>query len=443
MDTPQQTNPEENKKRPAAVKILYGATMTVLVCLLLVSAYLFLTEKQPEQSGQLQSSQTALQESTAASEPTAPSSTATEPSKPADPTEPTEATNPAEPTQPTGPAEPDKVDIRLNTHDMPVYLTGKGMRDYLAAENVASVKEFLRPYRPSEGRMDLGVPVELSYKVYSLPKGVTVKKAVFRLYGIAGSADYLELQPETGSCSVSVYNLLTGRYYPYQALITLSDGTEMALSGSFRTAAGPRLINLEGAVNVRDVGGWVTEDGKTVKQGLLYRGSEIDGAEKPEFKLTEKGLKQLQALGIRRDMDLRATGLDVLGPEVKHTSYGVLQYELAFTPAGQDAIRRVFADLADPDNYPCYMHCTYGADRTGTISYLLLGLLGVSDADLIREYELTALYYGYAATELLDVFVQQIAECPGENTTQRVEYFLLNAGVTAQQIERIRQIFLG
>jgi protein tyrosine/serine phosphatase len=160
-----------------------------------------------------------------------------------------------------------------------------------------------------------------------------------------------------------------------------------------------------------------------------------------DFKLTAEGLAQMNALGIKTDLDLRHAGEDVL--EGRHFYYSAIQYEHAFTDAGKEAVRKLFADLADPANYPAYLHCTYGADRTGTMCYLLLGLLGVEEAQLRRDYELTAMYYGYVSPEEMGKFIQKINALPGENTQARVEYFLLDAGVTREQMESVRQIFLG
>lgn len=444
MSTPEQTNPQQPNKRPAAVKIVYGIVMAALVGLLLVSAFLYWQDMNPEQP------ELPSQETTApAYEPTVPSTdAATEPSEPETPTTPMESVPPTEPEEPTLPEapvdleDPDKVDIRLNTGKSPVYLIGKAAQNYLKAEKVPNVTDFLMPYWETESRMDRGAPVKLSYKTYSLPKGVTVAKAVFRVFIGDGSGRFIELQAPKGSTSVAVYNLRTGNSYEYQAAITLTNGTELELRGSFRTAAGPRLMKIDGLVNVRDLGGWVAAGGKTVKQGLLYRGSEMDGAVEQDFKLTGEGLKQLQALGIKTDLDLRHEGADVI-PGAEHIYYDAIQYEHAFTPAGREAVRKLFADLADPANYPAYLHCTYGADRTGTMCYLLLGLLGVSAADLMRDYELTALYYGYVSPEQMGAFVAKIAELPGNTTQEKIEYFLLSTGVTEQQIGSIRQIFLG
>lgn len=405
METVEENKENTPKKLPLG-KILYAAAVTVLAAVLLISAGMYL---RGQQSGE-----------------------------PA----PTEATVPTTAPAPTDPpVEVGETDIRLNIHTQPVSLLAQAARDYLAAESVPDVTDFLSHYWEKESRSDLGRSVELSYTVYALPEGMEVTEALFRVFAPDGSGQYSDYIPEAQSRKALVYNLRTGTEYCYSAIITLSDGTKITLPGSFKTVAGPRLMNIDGLVNVRDLGGWITADGKTVKQGLLYRGSEMDGLFEDEFKLTDKGLEQMKALGIKTDFDLRHEGKDVL--EGEHFYYNAIQYEHAFTAEGKEAVRKLFTDLAEPANYPAYLHCTYGADRTGTMCYLLLGLLGVSDADLKRDYELTALYYGYVSPEEMDIFVTKIAGLPGENTQQRVEYFLESAGVTHSQMQSIRQIFLG
>ena len=407
MSTPAE-NPEQTPKKPILGKILYGLAVGILTVVMMIAGLIYLGESLPKEPEATVA--TTLGEYV----PTMP--VTTEP-----------------------PVEVGKTDIRLNIHAEPVGLLSQAARDYLAAENVKDVTEFVSRYWETESRSDLGRPVELSYTVYTLPEGVEVESAVFRLFDNDGG--YREYTPAEGSRNVYVYNLLTGVEYQYGVIITLSDGTKMTLPGSFQTAVGPRLMNISGLVNVRDLGGWVTADGKTVKQGLLYRGCELDGMVESEFKLTAEGLEQMKALGIKTDFDLRHKGDNVLNG--KHQLYDAIQYEHAFTDKGREAVRKLFADLADPANYPGYLHCTYGADRTGTMCYLLLGLLGVEDADLKRDYELTAMYYGYVSPEQMAAFIQKINDLPGENTRAKVEYFLKSAGVTEDQMESIRQIFLG
>ena len=447
MDQNNEKNQAEKPKKVSAGKILYAVVILALTVVMIFATAMYL---RPQQSPQPQEQQTLP---TPGKAPTATAPSTQPPTNPStgDPTDPPAETptDPpvALPTQPPveTPTDPPVLeghtDIRLSPQGGTVSLLGQAARDYLARDYVSDVSSFLSRYWETEYRSDRGQPVELAYTVYSLPQGVEVTDAVFRLYEPDGSGVYTEYRPAQGIRRVSIYNLRTGTDYSYSVDLSLSDGTRMTLKGSFKTQSGPRLMNIDGLVNVRDLGGWTTTDGRVVKQGLLYRGSEMDGMVEQDFKLTDKGLEQMKALGIKTDFDLRHQGADVL--DGTHHYYDAIQYEYAFTPEGMEAVGKLFADLADPANYPAYLHCTYGADRTGTMCYLLLGLLGVGDRDLKRDYELTALYYGYVSGPQMDAFIDKIAALPGETTRQRVEYFLTSAGVTVEQMEAIRQIFLG
>ena len=90
-----------------------------------------------------------------------------------------------------------------------------------------------------------------------------------------------------------------------------------------------------------------------------------------------------------------------------------------------------------------YLHCTYGVDRTGTVCYLLEALLGVSDADLRKDYELSAFKDSYINSEEFAVFVARVKMLDGDTTQEKVEGYLLSIGVTAEEIANIREIFLG
>jgi protein tyrosine/serine phosphatase len=142
-------------------------------------------------------------------------------------------------------------------------------------------------------------------------------------------------------------------------------------------------------------------------------------------------------LGIRFDMDLRSEADNkgnALGANVIHKNYPIAQYSGVLTEKGSVPVRALFAELADPKNYPLYLHCTYGADRTGTICYLLEALLGVSDVDLRREYELTTFTHGMVATEEFVAFVTRIEAMEGSTTQEKVENYLLSIGVTPEEI---------
>lgn len=241
--------------------------------------------------------------------------------------------------------------------------------------------------------------------------------------------------------------LETGAKYYYRVYFAESD---VVAQGSFTTAAGPRVLTIANIVNVRDIGGWTTVHGKRVRQGLLYRGSEMDGAVVEGYYLQPDGRRDmLEVLGIRFDMDLRGeyenTGkLNALGEGVGRTYYDMKMYNEALnSKEGREAIRRVFADLANPENYPIYLHCTYGCDRTGTVSYLLEAVLGLSDEDLLREYELSSLGSDSVYDRnFITPRMTHLANYAGNTEAERVENYLLSIGVTVEQLETIRVIFL-
>jgi len=122
---------------------------------------------------------------------------------------------------------------------------------------------------------------------------------------------------------------------------------------------------------------------------------------------------------------------------------GSCRKRLAAQPdADYEKIRDIFRDLANPANYPMYMHCTYGLDRTGTVCYLLEALLGADETDLIRDYELSALYHGHASGDTLDPLHTTLETYDGNNLSEKVASYLLSTGVTAEEIASIRSIFL-
>ena len=108
-----------------------------------------------------------------------------------------------------------------------------------------------------------------------------------------------------------------------------------------------------------------------------------------------------------------------------------------------ESIRKVFSDLADESKYPVYLHCTYGLDRTGTVSYLLEALLGVDEATMMKEYQLSAFHHGSVASDEMNMFIGRLKGLPGATMKDKVEGYLLSIGVTETEIAGIRSIFLG
>lgn len=182
--------------------------------------------------------------------------------------------------------------------------------------------------------------------------------------------------------------LVPGKTYYYKVTGTVN--SEILGSGQIKVNDAPvRWIDIRGVGNVRDMGGWKAEGGKTVKYGMLYRGRRLES-------VTEEGIITIKQLGLKTELDLR------YADQKFQTSGTGMKYEFIEMPGQYDGVlknnpevikasyRKIFELLADQNNYPFYAHCNAGADRTGTFAFIANGLLGVSYEDLTRDFELTS-----------------------------------------------------
>ena len=171
--------------------------------------------------------------------------------------------------------------------------------------------------------------------------------------------------------------------------------------------AGARTIDLDGALNCRDLGGLPTLDGRRVRRGRLYRSDSLHRA-------SERDIETLHRLGVATIIDLRDAD------EVALNGRGRLALEpityvnrpLRFNPALDAAtdeassplVRRyrdyldgsggafvaVFDLLAETTTYPAVINCFFGKDRTGVVVALVLAALGVDRAAIVEDYASSA-----------------------------------------------------
>lgn len=174
-----------------------------------------------------------------------------------------------------------------------------------------------------------------------------------------------------------------------------------------------RIIALEGVRNFRDFGGYDSRHGGRVKTGLLYRSGHYAEASQTDLTMLE-GMNILLQADLRRPdererMAGKWTAADVIshdgGRETEAPHQRFLQrveasaekadnwmneyYELApFKPHHQEMFSQWFQNLANLDG-PALVNCAAGKDRTGILCALTHHVLGVSEADMMADYELT------------------------------------------------------
>lgn len=295
--------------------------------------------------------------------------------------------------------------------------------------------------------------IEISWKYEGEPiEGYTVTYATKSDY-----SDGITVQVDKEREKCLLYNLYKATTYYYCVEATLVGGGNCKAEGTFKTTdIGPRVMEIDGIYNVRDVGGYKTDSGARTKQGLFYRGGSLRPADIFKSDLTEEGQAYMSdVLGIKSDFDIRGMGAEsgnlttspIPGAQLKYVALD--GYMGAFRI--KEHFRQAFSFLADKDNYPVYVHCTGGADRTGTLVFLYNALLGVSEGELIQDYEFTSFsVYGErnskAGTtygDMFQEFLTTLKSYEGETLKEKTESYLLEIGVTAAEIASIRSIMLG
>lgn len=221
---------------------------------------------------------------------------------------------------------------------------------------------------------------------------------------------------------------------------------------------GVRMVYTPSVWNVRDLGGWACTGGR-VKYGKIFRGGNFGS-------ITDADKSTLvDWLGIATDIDLRnnsETGgitTSPLGAGVEYFHQSLDFYANAVSTSAASArtvavLKKVMACVAA--NKPCYFHCMSGSDRTGTIAYILLSLLGVSQSDKDKEYELTAFSdeangkrfrnSNYNVTNgngwypLIKYFRDTYT---GENDNEKVVAWAVANGITATEINAFRAAMIS
>ena len=191
-----------------------------------------------------------------------------------------------------------------------------------------------------------------------------------------------------------IYNMIPGEIYHW---VKTSDNT---VSGNVKVMSKVRTLYISNARNIRELGGLPVDtdgngtiDGYT-KYGMLFRGERLYEASAHPY--TGSGdntnILELTNLGAVFELDLRGGGEgqnDVRLPSRQLQS--ISHYRPDNNANSIRAALRLAMNSVISGN-PVYFHCTYGADRTGTVAYLLEGLLGVPYENRAEDFELSTFW---------------------------------------------------
>lgn len=304
---------------------------------------------------------------------------------------------------------------------------------------------------------------DLSKYVNTYPQGVIlqwkpVKNAKYQVT-YSTSKDFTDGRIlETDDASCTIYNLFIGHKYYWKVTAVDSTG-QRADSDVFEFKVEnlpPRIMNVPGIDNMRDLGGRIGLEGRVAKQGMIYRSSglnanSVDRKTPGAPRFTQEGLDVLtNEVKIKTEIDLRypdetvgMTKSPVPSIEnyynIHYTSYGDL-----ISRDGQEQTARLFRIFCDKDNYPIDFHCIVGADRTGALAFVLGAALGYSEHDLLVDYTFTT-FYSARHPGAYDRHYSKIMSFGEKNDTltDNIERYLFAIGITPAELKSFREIMLG
>ena len=248
------------------------------------------------------------------------------------------------------------------------------------------------------------------------------------------------------------YNAEVGVKYYYRAAVS-EEALATATAKEYQVAdTAPRNLKIDGVINFRDQGGWKSSlvPNGVIKQGLYYRCAQFNN-------IKAAGKAELKRLGIKLDIDMRDRP-----PSSSPASSTDWKIEImdAHVASGTESVRwegsngiaatykKIFEAIAQADEKPIALHCTHGADRTGIMSFFLMGLLGASEEDIGRDYVLTR-FAGERAvlptgsdSEIEKWFSKTNALAGSTFAEKTYKHLKDDFGIAADTLETIREKFV-
>ena len=220
-----------------------------------------------------------------------------------------------------------------------------------------------------------------------------------------------------------------------------------------------RHYDIQGGYNIRDLGGYQTDDGGTLRWKKIFRASLLNH-------ITDRGVAQSEDMHIRTICDLRATDERAAAPDrwhnienINHHSFPVgdgrpdkfgwlteadltdgdghhlYKSNRSYVMTYPDQFKAFFQLLLDEASYPLLFHCTAGKDRTGFAAMLLLSALGVQWETILEDYLLTNIYL----EQFAEIASHKISKEKGLNKALVKSMFLARESYIKGSMDMIEQ----
>lgn len=357
------------------------------------------------------------------------------------------------------------------------------LKSPIKGEAISTVSPELRSFLdlPDQPRRDRFNDLKYREKLYSAAKPLPFpfswectegEEGPFTVL-ISEKEDFSELAPtlrinmrkNNDPLQAYMTNFLLGRTYYWKVEGTKDGKPVVSPIARFATdPRPPRLIALPEARNIRDLGGWTGLDGRRIRQGMIYRSSGLNynspqagdqkipdvkkrpgdlRLEKSTIQYINEVLRWKTDLDLRTDAEIGAMKGSPAGPLVNWIRRSSPSYHQIYREKEAEVLVENFRLFLDPSNYPIDFHCIAGADRTGSLAFILNGLLGVDPDDLRRDWEITS-SQSFVYEERWDRLMAGVEPYakPEEPFHKRIEAYLEHYGVTPTEIAKFRSLML-
>ncbi len=215
-----------------------------------------------------------------------------------------------------------------------------------------------------------------------------------------------------------------------------------------------RRVEFEGSFNFRDLGGWETDDGRQTRWGQLYRADSVHLLTEGDAQRAHDELGIQTLLDLRGDLEISFSGTGLLhekgltrhhfplsakvDTEVSAMARGdrspdaMVENYLAMLEASSDLFVSAAEEIAADDALPAVFFCAAGKDRTGMLSAVVLGAVGVTRDNIVRDYVLTG--------ETVDLVIGRFAANPNAPPLYKdnpPEYFMPYAETMERVVDEV------